>query len=125
MPEECSFAAPSVVVGMSVCPVMVILDDFGNNRSAELTPWSFGEMQGELVDAHLKCVHSFVIVSHCFELLRRGASEPNWIAVKRFTQLCKSLCANREEFARGGFGGKLQLTNPTEHNATRPQASTF
>jgi hypothetical protein len=62
-------------------------------------------MQRALLQAHEMGWRTFVIVSHSFELLRRGAREtaPDPVVVRRFDELCRFLADNRDRFRTVGF----------------------
>ncbi len=111
------FGSQRVLEGVRCFPVTVYRDGLGRRRPAQLNGSSFGELKSALLDAERRGVSHFVIVSHNFEMLKPGSSEPDWFVVRRFEALCRFLAENADRFQVGPFG---------EHAATaaaesRPQ----
>jgi hypothetical protein len=73
-------------------------------RSAKLAGWT-----------------DFVIVSHNFEMLKPGTSEPSWTVVRRFEQLCAFLAASRQDFPVTGYA-KLASCGGDAAGLKRPTA---
>lgn len=121
--SEYSFDVPFVLSDVSTYPVTVIKDGLRNDRPAEVTACSFREMRDALWDAQRAGLKEFVIVSHNFELLRRGSSEPDWIVAKRFEQLCAFLARHPEKFTVRGFGDDMELDPHDRRTATQPKAN--
>lgn len=103
MREDFELLQPSFVDKVASYPVAQIKDAFGVDRPAQLTACSFGELRGALLDAYHAGVQDFVIVSHCFEMLQSGCSEPDWVVVRRFNRLCEFLAVNSDKFHVRGF----------------------
>lgn len=83
------------IEGVEVYPVTVFRDGFGRARPAQVGASGFGELRLAIdAAAAAGCPH-FVIVSHNFEMLKPGRSEPDWVVVRRFEQLCAWLEAQR------------------------------
>jgi len=55
-------------------------------------------MRNALESAADNGTRHFVILSHNFEMLRQGRSEPDGIVVRRFEALCAFLAAHRDKF---------------------------
>lgn len=89
--------------GVQVFPVTVARDGLGRLRPAQLNAMGFGEMKSMLLQAHASGVDRLVFVSHNFELLRPGSSEPDWTVVRRFEQLCRYLRERDDLFDVGPF----------------------
>ena len=90
-------------------PVAVWSDGLGSYRHAQLCSCSSAEMQGALLSAWKNGWNCFVIVSHSFELLKKRRKRishpsPDPIVVRRFSQLCEFLQANRDKFRTRHFG---------------------
>lgn len=108
--------------GVTSYRVTVFRDGLGRLRPANVGACSFAEMKQALLDAQRRGVHHFVIVSHNFELLKPGSSEPDRIVVARFEKLCRFLAAHPAEFEVGSYG----QPEPTPAQAPaepRPQVS--
>jgi glycosyltransferase involved in cell wall biosynthesis len=89
-----------------VCEVPISFSDFsGHHRHAQLCTCSHREMRRALMQAHEMGWQKFVIVSHGFELLRRGARETvaDPVVVRRFDELCRFLAENTDKFRTVGF----------------------
>jgi hypothetical protein len=84
-------------------PVTVFRDGFGRQRPAQVGACSFAEMRAALLDAHRQGCKHFVIVSHNFELLKAGSSEPDMIVVRRFDRLCRFLAEHPDRFEVSGY----------------------
>ena len=97
------FSSRRKVGAVQVYPVTVFRDGFGRQRAAQLNGCSFGELRDALLCAHRAGVSHFVIVSHNFEMLKPGTSDPDRYVVKRFEKLCSYLSAERERFEVGVF----------------------
>lgn len=98
---------PFEVAGVTTLPVTVFRDGFGRDRPAHISANSAGEMRGLLESARRNGVQNAVFVSHNFEMLRPGTSEPDWIVVRRFEQLCAYLGSHPHEYTVRGFGPEL------------------
>jgi hypothetical protein len=56
-----------------------------------------------VLDAALRRIEHFVIVSHNFDMLKPGSTQPDWFVVRRFEALCAFLAKNRSLFEVGPF----------------------
>jgi peptidoglycan/xylan/chitin deacetylase (PgdA/CDA1 family) len=88
---------------IDVYPMTVFIDGFGKKRHAQIGACSFTEMRDALLSASSLGYESFVILSHNFEMLKPASSEPDFIVVKRFQELCKFLQKNDDKFKVTGF----------------------
>ena len=104
------FASRRVIDGVQVYPVTVFRDGFGRRRAAQVGACSFGELRAALLDAHRTGVHSFVILSHNFEMIKPGTSVPDWTVVRRFESLCNFLAERSELFQVGPFSKVQQAS---------------
>jgi len=100
---------PSAMAGVYEFPVAVFEDWPAHYRPAQLCAASSGEMEAALWRAWENDWHSFVIVSHSFELVKRWDSRgrltclPNPTVIRRFHHLCKVLAQNRDKFRTSCF----------------------
>ncbi|MEO8248204.1 MAG: hypothetical protein ABI589_02445 [Burkholderiales bacterium] len=94
---------PFTVAGVRSFPVAVFRDGLGRDRPAQVGACSFSEMRDALRTAHEAGISDFVIVSHNFELLKPGSSEPDAIVVRRFERLCAHLAEHRAEWLVTGY----------------------
>jgi hypothetical protein len=103
------FNEPFVLRGVTTYPAAVMTDGFGNERPAQVTACGFGEMRDALVGANRLGWRDFCIISHNFEMLKAGGTEPDWIVVKRFNRLCAFLAHHKNEFCVRGMGDDLRI----------------
>lgn len=104
LPDRGSIASARQVGAVQVYPITLFRDGRGRLRPAQVGACSLAEMTQALESAAALGRRHFVIVSHNFEMLRPGRSEPDTIVVSRFEGLCRYLAANRACFDVGGFG---------------------
>ena len=97
------FAGERTIEGVRCFPVSVFRDGFGRLRPAQVNACSTAEMQRALLDAADRGVEHFVIVSHNFDMLKPGSTEPDWFVVRRFEALCAFLAKNLMLFEVGPF----------------------
>lgn len=84
-------------------PVTVLRDGLGKLRPAQVNALSLGEMRQALLRAQALGQTDFVIVSHNFEMLQPGSSEPDWSVVRRFEGLCEFLASEQKRFEVTSF----------------------
>lgn len=94
---------PIKVNGVDSYPITVFRDGFGRERPAQVGACGFGEMRQSLEFAHNEEYSDFVIVSHNFEMLKPGRTDPDFVVARRFEQLCRYLADNGTQFSVGGF----------------------
>lgn len=92
-----------VIDGVATYRVTVIQDGFGRQRPAHVAACSDGELRAALFDAAAHGVRHFVIVSHNFELLKPGSSQPEPVLVRRFDRICRFLAEHRDLFRVGPY----------------------
>ena len=95
--------APFVINQVSTFPVTVFKDGFGKNRPAHVAACSVGEMTESMASAKAAGLSDFTIVSHNFEMLKPGGSNPSWVVVRRFEQLCAYLAEHRADYPVTGY----------------------
>ncbi len=103
------FDAPFVCEGVSSFPVTVFSDGLGRPRPAQVGACGAAELRSVLDRAERQGEQDFVIVSHNFEMLKSGRSDPDWIVVRRFEALCAYLAAHPQRYQVRGFGEDLLL----------------
>ncbi len=122
--SEHTFDSAFVVQEVTTIPVTVLKDGYGKNRPAQVGACGFGEMRDAMLSAHNAGTRDFVVVSHNFEMLKSGSSEPDWFVVKRFRRLCGFLASHPEQFLVRGFDTDLCLTSRDRQRSTaEPRAS--
>ena len=92
-----------IVEGVTVYPVTVFGDGLGRLRPAQVGACGFAELRQAMGQAQARGEQHFVIVSHNFEMLKPGSSQPDWVVVRRFEKLCEFLAANRDRFQVGPY----------------------
>ena len=96
-----------VVSGVTTYPVTIIKDGFGKDRPAQVGACGYAELSGAMLEANKSGMRDFVIVSHNFEMLRPGKSQPDWVVVQRFSRLCQFLAQHADSMIVRGFGDTL------------------
>jgi hypothetical protein len=125
MPTDEPLLQPRLLHGVYEFPVTFFADWPGHFRHAELCACSFGELQIALMRAWRENWHSFVIVSHSFELIKRlsrdggpvGAADKT--VIRRFRRLCEFLAANRDKFQTSTFR-ELDRSELPSRSYTKP-----
>jgi hypothetical protein len=112
--------APRAFHGVTEVPLTVFRDGTRGLRHAQLTACSFKELQGLLWRALEEGRSHFVILSHSAELLVRGQSRLDRVALDRFTGLCKFLERHSDSFRTIGFRDIAPLVHDVQPQ--RPHA---
>ena len=99
----------------------VFQDGTGRQRPAQLGACSFAELRGALESAEKLGVEHFVLLSHNFEMLKQGRSEPDAIVVRRFEALCRYLASQRDRFTVSTVA-MLPTSAPAQRAASLPSA---
>jgi hypothetical protein len=98
---------PRLIEGIFEVPISFFRDFPRHQRHAQLCGCSYSEMRLAIIQAWRLGWHTFVLVSHSFELLRRNRfgvpASPDSIVIKRFEKLCRFLSENRDRFQTAGF----------------------
>ncbi len=85
---------PVALAGVIEAPVAGIWDRPGHFRPAQVCALSASEMVQGLIHAADDGAHSFIAVSHSFEMLSRDRMRPNRLVMKRFEALCHAIAAD-------------------------------
>jgi len=96
---------PFFANGVLEYPMTVFREQGGRLRHVQITACSYGEMETLLWRALESGRSSFVLLSHNFELMNKAKTKVDWIAVRRFNQLCEFLGKHRDCFNVTGFNG--------------------
>ncbi len=94
---------PVTVEGVVEAPVAGIWDRPGHFRPAQVCALSAAEMIQGLSHAAADGAHSFIIVSHSFEMLSRDRMRPNRVVMRRFEALCRAIAADARVTSCGFF----------------------
>jgi hypothetical protein len=108
----------SEIGGVCSCPMSVFRDGVGNLRHAQVGACSNRELERAIDHAYKLGWRHFVALSHSFEMLKVGSSNPDWIVVNRFRRLCEFLGHRSETLLTTGFDGLCAVT--TEENLPLP-----
>ncbi len=92
---ERAHAVTGLIEGVHSVPVSVFVDGLGRRRSAQVNGSGYSELVGAMDAAERAGDAEFVIVSHNFEMLKPGSSEPDPVVVRRFESLCGHLSEHR------------------------------
>lgn len=99
---------PAKLDGVYEFPIGFFSDWPGHHRPAQLCACSSREMEHALTQAWEAGWHSFVIVSHSFELIKRpkdpkGSAQPDRLVIERMDNLCRFLAAHKDRFRSALF----------------------
>lgn len=94
---------PGWIDGVYSVPVSTYRDGFGRLRSAQVNGSGFAELADAMQSAAEAGSSEFVIVSHNFEMLKPGRSEPDLLVVRRFENLCQHLGRNQASLPTASF----------------------
>lgn len=106
---QLDFSRPQRVEGVNILPMTVFRDGTGRLRPAQIGACSFGELRDALASASVAGVEHFVLLSHNFEMMKQGRSEPDEVVVGRFEKLCRHLADNRDQYRVGTFGDLTEI----------------
>ena len=118
---QLDFTSPQDFEGVRILPMTVFQDGTGRQRPAQLGACSFAELRGALESARKLGVEHFVLLSHNFEMLKQGRSEPDAIVVRRFEALCRYLASQRDRFTVSTMA-MLPTSAPAQRAASLPSA---
>lgn len=88
---------------LTCIPMSSFRDGFGRPRHAQLTACSIDELTQALIGAEESQWKTFVLLSHGDELMVRGRSSIDPVAVRRFEGLCEFLALHRSMLPTVGF----------------------
>lgn len=120
--KKLNFLRPQVIDKVTILPMTVFSDGTGRLRPTQVGACGFGELREALESAASIGIEHFVILSHNFEMMKPGCSEPDVIVVRRFEKLCKYLSANRDRYQIRTFRDRLDLVTSDPDNGL-PTAS--
>jgi len=110
------FSRPQKFEGVSILPMAIFKDGMGRLRPAQVGACSFAELRDALTSAYAAGVEHFVLLSHNFELMKQGRSDPDMVVVRRFEKLCKYLAANPEQYQNATFAPQKNIAiSDTQH----------
>ncbi|CAN5238968.1 hypothetical protein BH10PSE13_BH10PSE13_24790 [soil metagenome] len=92
---------PVPTSGVIEAPVAGIWDRPGHFRPAQVCALSAAEMVGGLRFAASQGQHSFVVVTHSFEMLSRDRQRPNGLVMRRFEALCDAIASDTRVTSSG------------------------
>lgn len=122
--QEYGSSQPFAAHGVTTFPISVFRDGFGRMRPAQVGACSFQEMRQAATSALKSGWTDFVIVSHNFEMLKQGTSEPDLIVARRFEDLCQYLGEHRETMPTTGLYAS-EGTHRTWYEGGGPRADLF
>ncbi len=127
MPTDEPVLQPKMMAGVMEFPITFFRDWPGHQRHTQICAVSSREMEAALWNAWKENWYSFVIVSHSFELIRRGVEtnkppQPDGVVVRRFQRLCQFLADHRDKFSTRFFG-EIQESEIPDHTLTRGLSS--
>lgn len=109
---------PTSIEGVAEAPVAGIWDKPKHFRPAQVCALSSAEMVHGLTHAATSGAHSFVVVSHSFEMLSRDRMRPNRLVMKRFDALCRAIGTD-ERVTPSGFFDLPPPPSTTSPNRSR------
>jgi peptidoglycan/xylan/chitin deacetylase (PgdA/CDA1 family) len=104
--DNLDFLHPLEFEQVTILPMTVFQDGIGRLRPAQVGACSFGELRDALQSAADNDTQHFVVLSHNFEMLRQGRSDPDRVVVSRFERLCEFL---------GGQRGRIEVSTLSRH----------
>jgi hypothetical protein len=109
--EDVNFFDPLELEQIQVLPLTVFRDGLGRLRPAQIGACGFTELRGAIESAAENGCEHFVILSHNFEMLKQGKSEPDTLVVDRFERLCAFLEQQRGSVTVSTFSAPPQAFN--------------
>ncbi len=89
--KQVGFFHPLEFEEVRILPLTVFRDGFGQLRPAQIGACRFAELRDAIETAADNQTEHFVVLSHNFEMLKQGRSEPDALVVSRFERLCAFL----------------------------------
>lgn len=93
--EQLDFFHPLDFEQVRILPLTMFRDGIGRLRPAQIGACSFAELRDAMNAAAESKTEHFVVLSHNFEMLKQGSSEPDPLVVARFESLCAFLAEQR------------------------------
>lgn len=100
---EGDFHFPRERAGLQLLPMTVFRDGWGRLRHAQVGACGAQELFDAIEDAAEAGHPCFTILSHNFEMLRPGSSQPDRVVARRFEALCRFLAEHRSAFPTAGL----------------------
>ena len=100
--QTLDFFNPIEFERVRILPMTVFRDGLGQLRPAQIGACGFSELRAAIDSAANNGVEHFVVLSHNFEMLKQGRSEPDMLVVARFERLCAFLAQQR---------GRIEVSN--------------
>lgn len=116
------FDAAFAIGGVTTYPVTIIEDGFGKDRPAQVSACSLAELRNALRSAEASSTNDFVVVSHNFEMLKTGSSQPDWVVVKRFRGLCAYLAKHPIKYNVRGCDPGMQDLPTNNRQPCQPKS---
>lgn len=113
MVQQYGSSSPFSAHGVTTFPVSIFRDGFGRMRPAQVGACSYQEMRQAITSAHDSGWTDFVIVSHNFEMLKPGSTDPDIIVAQRFRALCRFFEENSTMLPTAGFSSQGNSILPT------------
>lgn len=93
--KQLDFFHPLEFEQVRILPLTMFRDGIGRLRPAQIGACSFAELRDAMNTAAKNKTEHFVVLSHNFEMLKQGSSEPDPLVVARFEKLCAFLAEHR------------------------------
>lgn len=97
---------------LTLIPMSSFCDGFGRHRHAQIGACSASEITQALEDAVRKGWHTFVLLSHGFELMIPNRSTPDYFVEKRFIKICQFLADNQKTMPTVHFADLSNFPDP-------------
>lgn len=105
------FFHPVEFESVRILPMTVFRDGFGQLRPAQIGACGFTELREAIDSAAKNGVEHFVVLSHNFEMLKQGRSDPDMLVVARFERLCEFLAQERGRIDVSNFSDQPVVIN--------------
>jgi hypothetical protein len=93
--QQLDFFHPLEFEHVRILPMTIFRDGLGKLRPAQVGACGFEEMRDAIESSAQQGIEHFVVLSHNFEMLKQGSSEPDNLVVSRFERLCGYLAKQR------------------------------
>ncbi len=113
--QDIDFFHPLEFEQVRILPMTVFTDGLGHLRPAQLGACGFGELRDAIGSAADNGTEHFVILSHNFEMLKQGRSEPDALVAARFENLCAYLATQRGRVEVSTLSGEPVVIGTRPH----------
>lgn len=110
--SDAGYCEPFRIRDLALIPMSSFRDGFGQLRHAQIGACSARELTEALRAADIDNWHSFVLLSHNFELMIPGKQLPDKFVVRRFEELCRFLSEHRMSMPTSGFKELPPIPDP-------------